>query len=567
MQEKKLTGYPSKDKPWLRHYSEGEINASTPECTIYEKIYANNIEFPNETALLFFGKEFTYGELFNQVDRTARALVSYGVKNGDNVAICMPALPETVYTILALNKIGANAVLLNPLFDEQQLLDRINETEAELLFVANELYSRVKNILSQTAIKTIISCPAVNSLGAIVKMLKKVKRIQNTIAWDDFLRSGNCGDIAIPPYEPNKPALMGYSSGTTGHSKGIQLTNDGVLTLLVDAKSVFVEMKCQDRYFVQIPLWFSTGLVATLLTSLYYGLVAILEPMYDLNIFSKHIAKYKPNYMITATGLVDYLYNKQYKHSSYKAFKCLAIGGEYVTPQAEDRFNKWLQDNGNYISLQKGYGMCELGSIVTAASVRYNTIGSAGIPTPHVVVAAFNATTNEELKYGERGEIRVCSPCRMLGYYKNEQATNDFFFTDKNGNVWACTGDMGYVTEDGNVYVDGRISDSYRNELGQRVFLFDIERAILSVSDVRQCKVVSTMIDEKETHVSHIVLACNKHNKKDVLDIIAKACHEKLSPDHFPHLIKVYDDALPVSLSGKLNVAEMKKNTAGLICL
>ena len=563
----KISEFPSVDKPWLKYYSKEEINALTPECTIYEKIYANNMEFPNEIALLFFGKKTTYRELFNQVDRTAMALVSYGVKNGHNVAICMPALPETVYTILALNKIGANAVLLNPLFDEQQLLDRINETEAELLFVANELYGRVKNILSQTAIKTIVSCPAVNSLGAIVKILKKAKRIQGTIAWDDFIRSGDCVDVAIPPYEPNKPALMVYSSGTTGHSKGIQLTNDGVLTLLVDAKSVFVEMKRQDRYFVQIPLWFSTGLVATLLTSLYYGLVAILEPMYDLNVFSKHIAKYKPNYMITATGLVDYLYNKQYKHSSYKAFKCLAIGGEYVTPQAEERFNKWLQDNGNGISLQKGYGMCELGSIVTAASVRYNTIGAAGIPTPHVVVAAFNATTNEELKYGERGEIRVCSPCRMLGYYKNEQATNDFFFTDKHGNTWACTGDMGYVTEDGNVYVDGRISDSYQNEQGQQVFLFDIERTVLSVSDIRQCKVVSTIIDGKETHVAHIVLACNKLNEKEVLNSIAKACHEKLAPNHFPHLLKIHNDSLPVSLSGKLNVAEMKKMSVDLICI
>lgn len=567
MAEKKVTGYPSIDKPWMQHYSDEEINASTPQCSIYEKVRDNNTEFPQQTALLYFGKKFTYGELFNQVDRAARALVSYGVKNGDNVAICMPALPETVYTILALNKIGANAVLLNPLFDEQQLLDRINETEAELLFVANELYGRIKNILSQTAIKTIISCPAVNSLGAIVKMLKKVKRIQNTIAWDDFIRNADCVDVSIPTYEPNKPALMVYSSGTTGHSKGIQLTNDGVLTLLVDAKSVFVEMKRQDRYFVQIPLWFSTGLVATLLTSLYYGLVAILEPMYDLNVFSKHIAKYKPNYMITATGLVDYLYTKQYKHPSYKAFKCLAIGGEYVTPQAEDRFNKWLIDNDNNISLQKGYGMCELGSIVTAASVRYNTIGSAGIPTPHVVVAAFNTTTNEELTYGERGEIRVCSPCRMLGYYKNEQATNDFFFTDKHGNTWACTGDMGYVTEDGNVYVDGRISDSYQNEQGQRVFLFDIERTILSVSDVRQCKVVSTMIDGKETHVAHIVLFCNEHNEKEVLDSIAKACHEKLAPNHFPHLLKIHNDSLPVSLSGKLNVAEMKKMSVDLICI
>ena len=562
--EKKVTGYPSIDKPWLEYYTEEEINAETPKCSIYEKIYENNLRFPNQTALLFFDKKITYKKLFSQIERTATALSSYGVVNGDNVAICMPALPETVYALLALNKIGANAVLLNPLFDEQQLLNRINETEAKLLFVANELYGRIENILPNTKIETIISCPAVNSLGAIAKTIKKVKTIDATIAWNDFIKNKNCTEVKAPSYEPSKPALMVYSSGTTGQSKGIQLTNDGVLTLLVDAKSVFVEMKRQDRYFVQIPLWFSTGLVATLLTSLYYGLVAILEPLYDLSLFSKHIAKYKPNYMITATGLVDYLYYQQYNHPSYKHFKCLAIGGEYVTPQAEKRFNKWLADNGNNIPLQKGYGMCELGSIVTAASVRYNTIGSAGIPTPHVVVSAFNAETNEELRYGERGEIRVCSPCKMLGYYKNEQATNDFFYTNKDGNIWACTGDMGYVAEDGNVYVDGRISSSYKNTAGETIYLFDIERAIFAVEQVRQCKVVVSNINGEKTHVAHIVLTADA-NQETTFKSIKEYCSTTLPANHIPMLIKMYESALPVAPSGKLNVVQMENDTNGLI--
>lgn len=562
--EKKLTGYPSIDKPWLKYYSEDEVNAATPKCTVYEQIYKNNIVSHNETALLFFGKKITYKEMFKQVERTANALASFGVCNGDNVALCMPAIPETVYLILALNKIGANAILLNPLFDEQQLLARIEETATDILFVANELYGRVENILPKASIKTVVSCSAVNSLGSVVKVLKRAKKIKNTIVWNDFIKNKTNEVIQTPEYTPNKPALMVYSSGTTGASKGIQLTNDGVLTLLVDAKSVFVEMKRQDKYFIQIPLWFSTGLVATLLTSLYYGLVAILEPMYDLALFAEHIAKYKPNYMITATGLVDYLYDNQYKNASYKEFKCLAIGGEYVTPIAEKRFNKWLMDNGNEISLQKGYGMCELGSIVTAASVRYNTIGSAGIPTPHVIVAAFDPKTSKELKYGERGEIRVCSPCRMLGYYKNEQATNAFFHEDEQGNIWACTGDMGYVAEDGNVYVDGRISSSYEKSNGETIYLFDIERAILDIEQVRQCKVVVSELDGKRTHVAHITLSSGADAKK-VYSLIKAHCSEKLDANHYPNLLKLHPSALPVSLSGKLNVAEMEKDINDLV--
>lgn len=562
---KRCTGYPSMDKPWLEYYTEAEINATVNRCSIYDKVYENNAEYPDEIALMFYGKKITYKEMFKNIDQTAAALVNYGVKNRDNVAICMPALPETVYLIMALNKIGANAVLLNPLFDENQLLNRINETETQLLFVANELYGRVKNIIPQICAKTIISCPAVNSLSPIIKLIKKVQKIDGTITWKEFVSSTDTTLEAVP-YEEDKPAIMVYSSGTTGRSKGIQLTNDGILTLLVDADSVFVDMERQDRYFIQIPLWFSTGLVASLLTSLYYGVVAILEPSYNLELFRKHIIKYKPNYIITATGLADYLYNKQYYHPAYKHFKAFAIGGEYIHPLAEERFNKWLKDNGNSIPLQKGYGMCELGSIVTAASVRYNVIGSAGLPTPQVVVSAFDMETNQELPYGQRGEIRVCSPCKMSGYYKNKQATEKFFHKDSNGNIWACTGDMGYVAEDGSVFIDGRISSSYENNLGETVYLFDVERAILYADLVRQCKVVVSEINGVKTHVAHIVLAASE-NTENALETIRECCRTRLKDNHMPKLVKIHDTALPVALSGKLDAAKMEKDISNLVAI
>ena len=564
METNNLTGYPSIDKPWLKHYTEEEINTEIPKCSIYEKIYENNADYPDEIALMFYGKKITYREMFINIDNTAKAFVAMGIKNGDNVAVCMPALPESVYTILALNKIGANANLLNPLFDEQQLKNRINETEAKLIVVANELYGRVKNILSDTTVENIISCPAVNSMGAVVKIIKKAKTIAGTTGWNDFIRRGKLSEATVPEYQPNKPALMVYSSGTTGDSKGIQLTNDGILTLLVDARSVYLFAKRQDRYFIQIPIWFSTGLIATLFSALYYGMVAILEPEYNLPLFKEHIAKYRPNYLITANSLMEYLYETEYKHPSYTTLTDAAIGGEYLTPQAELRYNKWLKDNGNNYGVKKGYGMCELGSIVTAASVRFNTLGSTGIPTPHSIVSAFDLETGEELKYGQRGEIRVCSPCRMLGYYKNEEATRKFFHTDEKGNVWACTGDMGYITEDGDVFVDGRINDSYKNEKGETIYLFDIERAILSNENVRQCKVVASEIDGKQIHVAHINLVKGA-DINEVLPQIKAYCVENLLVNHIPELFKIHDSALPMALSGKMNTAEMRKDITDLI--
>ena len=568
MEEKELTGYPSIDKPWLKYYSEEAIRADVPKGTIFQNIYDHNRAYPQDVALLYFGKKITYRQLFREIEKAEKAFLACGVRRGDNVALCVPATPEAIYAILALNKIGANANMLNPTFTQQQLTDRINDTEAALLLVVGELYAQLEDVIPQTKIKTVISYPAVNSLGPLVKFMKKARDIPHTIPWNQFIAMGrNTSPFAPAPYEKDVPAIMVYSSGTTGASKGIQLTNDGINATITQYEYAGFVMSRQDRYFAQVPIWFSTGIAATMLVPLCLGVTVILEPLYDFELFYQHISKYKPNFMVTAVGLVDYLRNKKEIDPAYKEFKYLAIGGEYVVPHAEVEFNNWLKENGCSSALQKGYGMCECGGTVTATHPQSNKIGSVGIPLANVTVSAFDLVTGKELKYGQRGEIRVLSPCRMKEYYKRPDATSDYFRTDENGNVWACTGDMGYVSEDGNIYVDGRINDSYIDEQGNTIYLFDIERSILEVEAVRQCKVVVSEIDGKQTHVAHVVFSLGKGTAENIMEQVKSVCAKKLPANHQPQLLKLYSDALPVAPSGKLNTAKMKADTQDLISI
>lgn len=566
MTKKNLTGYPSIDKPWLKYYSDDAINTTIPKCSIWQNIYDGNVSYLNDIALLYFGKKITYKELFEMIDKTAKALIRYGVKCDDNVAVCMPAIPETLYLILALNKIGANANMLNPLFSEEQLTARINETGAELLFVVNELYKRVEKVIPKTTIRTVVSCASVNSLGTVVKIIKKVKNITDTIPWNAFVKGGKNVDITVPTYKPNRPAIMVYSSGTTGASKGIQLTNDSINNTINEGVQIGFDWERGDKWLAVVPIWFSTGVCASTLVPLKYGITVILEPQYDFDIFYKHIVKYKPNFMIAANATLAYLMEKHPKAEAYKEFKFLCAGGEYVTKSAENKYNEWLKNNRNTYGFFKGYGMCECGGTITASSPKCNVVGSAGIPTPNVVVAAFDLDSGKELKYGERGELRVITPCRMLGYYKNTEATEKFFHKDEQGRMWSCTGDMGYVTEDGCVYVDGRISSSYKNSANETIYLFDIERAILDIEQVRQCKVVVSEVEGKRTHIAHIVLV-DEADVSQTLAIIKQHCSDKLKGNHLPTLAKLYDSTLPVAPSGKLDVTVMEKDIVGLVKL
>ena len=563
MQEKKLAGYPSIDKPWLKYYSEEAINNAPPKLTVYENIYEINKDYPNDNALLFFGKRITYAKMFAEVEMAAKAFASLGIKKNDNVSLCMPAVPETIYAILALNKLGANASMLNPTFSEEQLTARIQETNASVLLVLSELYDKVERIIPQTQIKTVITCPAVNALGLFAKLTRKAKKIPGTISWNSFIRSGKDVDYSADEYEENQPAIMVFSSGTTGAAKGIQLTNDSINWAIVENPPSTYGFKRGKRYFLQIPVWFSTGIVTTGLVPLYYGVTLMLEPLYDFSIFENHIRKYQPNYMITATGLVEYLMQKADK-SLGRSWDCLAIGGEYASPTIEKRTNKWLKECGNATILRKGYGMCECAGSAVTSQVACNQIGAAGVPTPHVIVSAFDMKTGKELPYGERGEIRVLTPCRMLEYYNRPDETAERLQSDENGNIWVHTGDMGYVLEDGNVVVCGRMNDSYIDDNGDTIYLFDIEHAILDLEDIKQCKAISVDHEGKMTHICHVVLD-DKSNKDSALKAIKEYCATKLPENHQPKLIHIYKDALPVAPSGKLDTQKMKREIDDLI--
>lgn len=131
MEGKKLTGYPSIDKPWLKYYSEEAINSALPNCTIYQYIWNCNKNRLEKPALKYFEKRITYRQMFSQIDAAAKAFSAIGVQQDEMVSLCMLTMPETVYSIYGLNKIGAVCNLIEPRTNAELIKDRINAaTEA-----------------------------------------------------------------------------------------------------------------------------------------------------------------------------------------------------------------------------------------------------------------------------------------------------------------------------------------------------------------------------------------------------------------------------------------------------
>ena len=573
------TGYPSIDKPWLKYFKEEDLNDPMPECTVYESIYGNNKNFAKNTALNYFGHKISFEKLFLFVDKCTRSLRKIGIKRGDCVTLCTAGVPEAIYIVLACSRIGAIANFINPLFSKDQIRDRINETNADWIFILDEIYEYIEDSIPELCVNNVVIIPVTNSIPAIASKLlymkSKARKLLKTVhnktifSYNEFAEMGAdfTGDLDSP-YEKDTPVVMVYSSGSTGASKGIQLTNDGINAIIHNHKRDIFYGRRSDTFLSMIPVWFSTGIVLSVLMPLAHGVCVIPEPQFNKETFAKDLKKYKPTAALTATSLwIHVCTAEETKDIDLSNMIYPATGGEKISKKDEVMINEFFHSHGCKVDLIKGYGMCELGSEVTGTieAEGYKTkLGSAGYPILNSIVSTFDPVTNEELKYGEHGEIRVCSPSHMKGYYKNPEATSKYFRTDDKGITWGCTGDIGYVDEDGEVFVLGRATDSFKRENGETVYLFDIEDEIIEEQTINQCKVVDIKEDGKTKLVAHLVFKSGTSDTLSVIKKVDESLRNKLPGYMIPDYYKIRE-AMPVHPNGKRDSEALKNDREGFM--
>ncbi len=565
----------------MKYFNDELLNEPIPKCTVYQSIYRNNKDFLSDDAINYFGNKISYGRLFSSVDICTKALLKVGIRRNDCVTLCTAGIPEAIYIVLACSRIGAIANFINPLFSKEQMIDRINETDADWIFILDEMYSYIEDALMSTCVKNIVIIPSTNSISPLLskvlyfrskaRIILKETHKKKYYSFNKFTKIGaDYNGILDFPYQEDTPTVMVYSSGTTGASKGILLTNDSVNAIIQNYKRDTFYGKRTDTFLSMIPVWFSTGIVLSLIMPLAHGVCVIPEPEFSKESFARDLRKYKPTLTLTATSLWLYVATAdETKDIDLSNMVYPSTGGEKISEKDEHMLNAFLKEHGCKVNLLKGYGMCELGSEVTGTTATdgyRSKIGSTGYPILNSIVSAFNIDTDKELKYREHGELRVCSPAHMKGYYKNPEATKKFFKEDQNGTVWGCTGDIGYVDEDGEVFVLGRASDSYHRENGETVFLFDIEDEIIKEETVNQCKVINIEEDGETVLVAHIVFMEGVSDVSFLLQRINDRIKNALPEYMLPKYYKIRK-SMPVHSNGKRDVEALKRDREGLIKL
>lgn len=570
-----LTGKASIDRPWLKHYAELP-DYKQNERTVYQELIEKNRSRKDQLALEYFGTKTSFGELFKKIDATAKAYYANGVREGDFVTICTAGIPETVYSFYALSKIGAVSNMIAPHFDHEQLVKRIEDCDSDVLVVMDTFYDDIKEAISKSRIKKTIVIPSLNaSLLGLISKKHKIDRNANEVYWNEFIKEGKYIDnVPTCEHKEEQPVAMVYSSGTTGASKGILLTNDSFQNSVSAYDKMGFDLRAGQKLYQIVPPWFSTGLSTSIHLPLSKGISVYMDPRFDRKNFVKNIVKAKTNYTVAPTSMYEgFLDKKLVKNRDLSHLTYPFEGGETLSTEVRTAVEEVFHNHGSSAELKVGYGQCEGGAGITTEIHNYeHPEGTVGIPLAGVVIGIFDEDRNE-LTYGNRGEVLASTPCRMKEYYKNEEATNEYFYIDENGRKWNCTGDIGYIDEDGYLYIEGRASD-YSMVGDKKVYNFDIENTIKNVEGIINVDVLEKRDEQSENKIAiHIIpthefmMAINDNPEllDDKLSELQTLIFEKFQDQSLVPTIFKLRESFPHAKSGKRDTVSMMNETEGFI--
>lgn len=572
MDEKKLTGYPSIDKPWLKYYSEEAINAPLPECTMYEYLCAENKDHLEDTAIEYFGTKITYSELFKNIELAAKAFANIGVRAGDIVPIMAVNMPEVVYSIYGLNRIGAIPNMIDPRTKSSGLTAYINETKSKCLVVLDVCHLAVNDMIENPYLENLIVLSVADSMPFGLKQVMRFKNRKlrfstsvNVTIWPNFIKHDNDVMVRFTSYSKNQPAMIVHTGGTTGTPKGVVLSNDNINAGAHQAKYAHFDLIRQDCFLNILVPFVAYGIVLGMHAPLSLGWKSVLIPKFEPNDIVRLMKKYQP---AAVMGIATY-FEPLLKQKTFNFSKCKAIlmGGMPTKETFEQEINSFIADGNGKFLISKGYSMTEASSCATCSYNDANRIGSNGIPLVNTVVAAFDNETNSEVKYGELGEICILSPTRMIEYYNHPKETAHVLRRHDDGNVWIHSGDIGYVTEDGFVFVVDRIKRMIIRK-GFKVFPSEIENVLLKYSAVDSCAVIG--IDDECDDKAPFAYVVHKYtNKLDdaaqqrlVAKLIAHIEESDLPPYFMPVGFKILNECLPLTPAGKVDYQALEKEAA-----
>lgn len=564
--------YASEQRPWLAFYDSKYINQTLPACTAFEYVCQQNKGRLNETALEYFGRKITYADFIVQVKRTTAALRAMGVQKGEILTVVSVMTPEIIYLFYAADRMGATLNLVDPRYSAEGIHDYITEVNSRILVCLNVTYDRCVQAAKRTHVEKVLVLSPANSLPMPLQLGYKMKNpdrnryASNVIHWNDFIQKGKGQNTTAEPFDPAHACVVVHTGGTTGSPKGVMLS-DSNFNAIAQQFAAFDQLMCRGQKLMNImPPFIAYGYACGVHLPLSLGLTVLIVPHLDPAKLGSLVLKHKPEHMFGVPSHYQQMAaDPKLKDADLSFIRNYAAGGDSIAQGAEQTVNDFLAAHGVQYAMAKGYGMTEVSSAATAAAGHNNKPGSVGIPLVNTLVSVFDPGTDHELPIGQRGELCISGPTLMLGYYGMPEETANLLRRHSDGRVWAHTGDLGYMDEQGFVYVESRIKRIIIRHDGFKVFPSMIENVISRHPAVQQCSVVGCADKEHvQGRLPFVYLVLEPSavaKKKQIIRELREMCAEGL-PEYVQPIAYKFISSMPMTPIGKVDYRRLEEEVS-----
>ena len=553
----------SSEKVWMKYYSEETRNSKAPKMKIYSYLKDVNQNRLHATAIYYYGTKITVKRLIERIDECADAFAALGVKKGDAVSLLSASTPESIIAFYALNKIGAVVNAIDPRLDIKSITRMITSSGSEILMAIDIAYPKVAKIIPDIKQKHIIIQSAGTSLPFFKKLAVKLGTRNpipygksGVMSWDAFIRKAANGMAVEAEYEGDATAAITYTGGTTGFPKGVMLTNDSINAVGYNFIHAGIVHEKGQRFLGIMPIFSSYGLVCGIHMPLTLGLELALIPRFYPLKMGEYVRKYKPEHMIATPAFYEILIDsEEMKNFDLSFMLTLGSGGDSMNAGLEAKMQAFMDSHGIRYPLAQGYGMSEVSAAATfCVNDRYKK-GSVGIPCATTTIGIFDPETGEELGYNTKGEVCITGDSMMKGYFNNQEETDYVMRRHADGKIWIHSGDIGYIDEDGFVYIQGRVKRMITRFDGHKVFPITIESFIGEHPLVHSCSVIA--VDDRERTqgqypmaVIETVAGVDPAKRDSLCREIYRLCQEQLEERGRPVAVVCVDE-VPLTAMGK----------------
>ena len=558
--------------PWVKNLGDVPAHLEYPDCSLYEALEHCAEKYPNHTAYVFMGRKTTYRTLVQEVNLCARALKATGIRAGDKITIAMPNCPQAVIMFYAVNLVGAIANMIHPLSSEKEIEFYLNESGSISAITLDQFYHKFEAIRQNVNLDNIIIASIKDALSQPIKAgymltegrkLQKIPKDAPILRWNEFMRRGRTYHWKYKAeVDPKAPAVILYSGGTTGTTKGILLSsyNFNALACQIVATNPF--FRPGDKMLAAMPIFHGFGLGVSIHSMLVNGGCCILVPRFTADSYAKLLLKYRCNLIAGVPTLYEALLRlPKMDGADLSCLKGVYSGGDSLSVELKKRFDKFLYDHHASIQIREGYGTTECVTASCLTPIHMAKEGSIGLPFPDTYFKIVKPGTQEEVPYGETGEICLSGPTVMIGYLGHEEENAQVLQKHPDGLTWVHTGDLGTMDDDGFVYFKQRLKRMIVTS-GYNVYPSQLEN-IFDAHELVQMSCVIGVPDELKMQKvkAFIMLKPGVAPSQENKDILMAYARKHIAKYALPYDIE-FRAELPKTLVGKVAYRVLEEEEA-----